>query len=88
MCEGQEEYHPLQPLNQFDLRNVAGNIGLFRLPREEDAVCVPKRVSTENLKGYAKVVLFHCVAMAHTLEIITTRHNIDTFQAVKVDLPT
>ena len=39
---------PQPAATQFDLRNVAGNIGLFRLPREEDAVCVPKRVSPEK----------------------------------------
>ena len=78
----------LQPLNQFDLRNVVGNNGLFRLPREEDAVFVPQRVSSEKWKWYAKGVVLHSVAMAHAFAITTTRHNIDTFQAVKVDLPT
>ena len=34
--------------HQFDLRNVAGNIGLFRLPREED-VSVRPGVSPEKL---------------------------------------
>ena len=41
--------HPLQPLNQFDLKNMAGNIGLFRMPRE-DVVCVRPGVSPEKLR--------------------------------------
>ena len=40
----------LQPLDQFDLKNVAGNIGLFRLPHEEDVVCVRPGLSSEMLK--------------------------------------
>jgi len=41
------EDHLLLPLKSLDLKNVAGNNGLFRLPREEDFVCVRKRVSPE-----------------------------------------
>ena len=45
------EDHLLQLLKSLDLKNVAENIGLFHLPREENVVCsardVNKRVSTK-----------------------------------------
>ena len=69
------------------MRNVAGYIGLFRLPRE-DVVCVRPGVSPEKLKWYAKGVVLHYVATAHAFAITTTRHITETFQAVQVDLPT
>jgi hypothetical protein len=46
MCKGQLEGHLLQPLKSLDLKNVAGSIGLFHLPRKED-MCVQARVSPE-----------------------------------------
>jgi len=45
-----EDQHPLQSLDQFNLKNVAGNIGLFRLPHKDDVTCVRPGVSPEKLK--------------------------------------
>ena len=42
LCKGQLEDHLLQPLKSLDLKNVAGNIGLIRLPHED--VCAGKDV--------------------------------------------
>ena len=64
------------------------NIGLFRLPREEDVVCVRSGVSPEKLQWYDKGVVLGYVAIAHAFETTTTRHILETFQAIQVDLPT
>ena len=73
---------------QFNLRNVAGNIGLFHLPREEDVVCVWPGLSPEKLQSYAKCVVLGYVAIPHAFGTTTTRHILETFQAIQVDLPT
>jgi len=49
MCKGQLEDHLLQTLKSLDLKNMAGNIGLFLLPREEDVVHVRIKGVTRNV---------------------------------------
>jgi len=50
LAQARHEQNVLQPLKSLDLKTVAGNIGLFRLPREEDVVCVRAKVSPEMLQ--------------------------------------
>ena len=57
MYKGQSEDLLLQALMSRDMKNVAGSIGLFDLPREEDVVCVRSGVATEMLKRNAKSVM-------------------------------
>jgi len=47
MCKGQLKEHLPQSHKSLDLKNVTGNIGLFRLPCEDDAVNVRPMVSQE-----------------------------------------
>ena len=57
MWKGQYVEHLLQLLKSLDLKNIAENIGLFRLPREEDVVYVRPEVSAEMFQWYAKGVM-------------------------------
>ena len=87
MCKGQYEDHLLLPLKSLDLKNVLGNIGLFRLPREEDFVCAEKGV-TRNVT----VICERCdVALCYDRRCLwttTTRQITETFQAFQPDLLT
>ena len=58
------------------------------MPREEDVVCVWPGLSPEKLQSYAKGVVLGYVAIARAFGTTTTRHILETFQAVQVDLPT
>jgi len=40
ICKGQLEDHLPQSHKSLDLKNVTVNIGVFRLPREDDVVSV------------------------------------------------
>jgi hypothetical protein len=60
MCKGQTVKHLLLLLKSLDLKNVAENIDLFRLPRE-DVVYAQAGVSPEMFQLYAKGVMLHCV---------------------------
>jgi hypothetical protein len=55
MCKGQTVEHLLLLLKSLDFKNVAENIGLFRLPRE-DVMYVQPGVSSEMFQWYDKGV--------------------------------
>ena len=57
MCKGQLEDHLPQSHKSLDLKNVTGNIGLFRLPREDDVVRVRPKVYQEMFQRFAKSVM-------------------------------
>ena len=57
MYKGQSEDLLLQVLMSRDMKNVAGSIGLFDLPRKEDVVCVRSGVAPEMLKRNVKSVM-------------------------------
>jgi hypothetical protein len=57
MCKGQLEDHVQQSHKYLDLKNVTGNIGLFRLPRGEDVVRVRPKVSQEMFQLFARSVM-------------------------------
>jgi len=55
MCKGQLEDHLPQSHKSLDLKNVTDNIGLFRLPREDDVVSVQRTVSRNVFNDLRKV---------------------------------
>jgi hypothetical protein len=60
MYKGQTVEHLLLLLKSLDLKNVAENIGLFRLPCE-DVVYVQPGLSPQMFQLYAKGVMLHFV---------------------------
>jgi hypothetical protein len=60
MCKGQTVEHLLLLLKSLDFKNMAENIGLFRLPREY-VVYVRPGVSSEMFLWYSKGVMLYCV---------------------------
>jgi len=69
MCKGQQEDHLLLSL---DLKNMAGDIGLFCLPCEEDVVCVGEKGVIRNVS----VICERCdVALCYDRRCFADYHN-------------